>query len=82
MKLEVRLISPPTHQNLVAELAFGGHIGGQRVSMPMLELDTESGELTIEIYSRDDEAPWVIKYDEFITALQTAKTRLLGEDVV
>ena len=68
--LSVDIASPPDRENLVAEVFVGVE--------QIFELNTESGELMLEVYPRQDGEPWRLSLDALMEALSNAKKRLVG----
>jgi hypothetical protein len=70
MTITVNLISPPDREKLVAEIICDHE--------QWAEVHQENKELTLKVYPRQDGQPWKLSYEEALTALQTAKIRLIG----
>ncbi len=68
--IKIDLCSPPDRDELVAAIMIRGE--------QWAEVNRESGKLTVELYPRQDGAPWVFTFDEVIDALLAAKNRLVG----
>lgn len=62
------IASPPDREKLVAEIFLDRE--------QLCELNTETGELVVELYPRRDGKPWVIPLHELTAALAEAKGRL------
>jgi len=69
MKISVSLESPPDRDKLVAAIICDDE--------QWAEVDQEKGALTIEFYPRCDGKPWIISYEDALSALQLAKIRLI-----
>lgn len=66
----VEIASVPDRERLVAEVFFGNTM--------IAELNTETGELLIELYPRPDGEPWKMDAERFLAAVVRAKERLIG----
>lgn len=80
MKLKVSLASPPDRDDLVADVTAKNVLGCKYDRIQVLEINNESGVLTVELYPRPDGEPWVIEYEEFMSCLRIAKSRLIGTE--
>jgi len=67
-QFKIELCSPPDRQKLVATIMINGE--------QWVELNQESGSLTLEIYPRQDGQPWVFDFDSAMDGLAKAKERL------
>ena len=72
IKMTVDLASPPDREKLVAQISFDRE--------QWAEVHQETGALTLELYPRQDGKPWLLSFDEALTALQHARKRLTGHD--
>lgn len=70
IRISIDIASLPDREKLVAELFVG--------TEQFAELNTESGELLLEVYPRQDGEPWRLSYAELLEALSHAKQRLVG----
>jgi hypothetical protein len=69
MKFTIEVSSVPDRNGLVAEVWLGNEM--------LAEIMQESAEkYIVEIYSHPNKKVWKVGYDEFIEALNFAKTRL------
>jgi hypothetical protein len=71
-KMVVDICSPPDRQKLVATISCNCE--------QWAEIHQETDILTLEIYPRQDGKPWEFSFDQAMTALRHAKTRLTGDD--
>ncbi|EGI76940.1 hypothetical protein HGR_09209 [Hylemonella gracilis ATCC 19624] len=65
------IASVPDRQEVVAEIFFG--------DIQVAELNTESGDLSIEIYPRPNGKPWCLDAEQFLQAIMEARMALLGK---
>jgi hypothetical protein len=72
-EMVVDVCSPPDRQNLVASISCNCE--------QWAEIHQEADILTLEIYPRQDGKPWELSFDQAMTALRQAKTRLTGIDI-
>lgn len=70
MVSRICISSPPDREELVAEIFFGAE--------QWAELNQEGLQMELEVYPRRDGRPWQLSYEEVITALTEAKSRLAG----
>ena len=66
----VSIAGPPHRKSLVAMIDFNGE--------QWAEINTESGDVRVEIYSRRDGQPWAFDLADAMAALEAARSRLLG----
>ena len=71
MKITVNIASPPDRGKLVAEIMCDDE--------QWAEVHQEKKGLMLEIYPRRDGQPWRIAFEDAASALQRAKSRLLGD---
>lgn len=67
-KYDIGLISPPDRKKLVAEIFFE--------NQELVEIEQEKDKPEIIIYPKKSDEPWVLDYEDFLEALQTAYKRL------
>ena len=79
MELEVVFISPPEYEKLAAEICYHTTINEVLSVVTIMELNTESDALNVEIFPPIGGDKWVIPYDDLLEALLSAKKRLIGE---
>jgi hypothetical protein len=70
MPFRISISSPPDRERLVAEVFAE--------NCQWAELNQERGNLTLELYPRQDGQPWVFDYEEALRILHDARARLLG----
>lgn len=70
--MEITIASPPDREQLVAEVFFEHE--------QWAELNTESGDVALELYPRVSGEPWEFKFEDAVNALQAARTWLLNYD--
>jgi hypothetical protein len=80
MNSRITIAVPPDREHLVAEVSIETTVGKRKVLGEFFELNTENGELTVEIYNRDDGKDWVISFQDLMDLLQRAKKRLTGSE--
>ena len=67
MKITLQIASPPDHENIVVELWFE--------NIQLAEVSNENGVVEVELYQLPG-APDKLPLDDFLTALQTARSNL------
>jgi hypothetical protein len=66
----VSIASPPDRESLVAMIDFNGE--------QWAEINSESGDVRVELYPRRDGQPWVFDLADAMAAIDVARSRLLG----
>ena len=69
--MAVDIASPPDREKLVAQVSYDRE--------QWAEINQESGNLSLELYPRQDGKPWEFNFDEALGALQLARQRLVGK---
>lgn len=67
----ITVASVPDREELVAEIFFD--------DVQVAELNTEFGDLLIELYPRPDRKAWCLDAEQFLQAVVEAKIALLGK---
>ena len=67
-KLRVEIASPPDRERVVAQVMIGNE--------QWAEVNQENERLELEVYQRQDGPPFVVDFDDAMTALAEARQKL------
>lgn len=70
-RMEIAIEGPPDRDRLVATIFYNDE--------QWAEVNSDAGQLTVELYPRSSGEPWVLPYGDALEALKTARQLPLGE---